>query len=208
MMPIGTPRVPYKSPGGGGWHWVDLWNALYRERIIFLGGFIEDDISNQLLGTMLYLDSIDSSRRMYFYITCLGGDLTPVMAIYDTMQSLQSPVATHCLGYAYNMAAYILAAGEKGRRSATPLSLIQLDAPAGGSQGQADDVQNETKELLRVRDYLFKELSKQTGQPFDKICEDFSRRKTFSAEEALDYGLIDRIVRPRPITENAVTQEA
>ncbi|XP_042473981.1 ATP-dependent Clp protease proteolytic subunit-related protein 2, chloroplastic-like isoform X1 [Zingiber officinale] len=136
MMPIGIPRVPYRTPGEGTWQWVDLWNALYRERVVFIGEHIDEEYSNQVLATMLYLDSIESSKKIYLYINGPGGDLTPSMSIYDTMQSLQSPVATHCVGYAYDMAAYILAAGEKGNRSGMPLCEIALQTPAGVARGQ------------------------------------------------------------------------
>ncbi|KAJ8555666.1 hypothetical protein K7X08_013162 [Anisodus acutangulus] len=196
MMPIGTPRVPYRNPTEGTWQWVDLWNALYRERVIFIGEEINEEFSNQILATMLYLDSIDDSKKLYLYINGPGGDLTPTMAIYDTMQSLKSAVGTHCVGYAYNLAAFLLAAGEKGNRFAMPLSRIALQSPAGAARGQADDIRNEADELLRIRDYLFKELSEKTGQAVEKVHKDLSRMKRFNAQEALEYGLIDRIVRP------------
>ncbi|KAG6788424.1 hypothetical protein POTOM_004490 [Populus tomentosa] len=252
MMPIGTPRVPYRTPGEGTWQWVDIWNALYRERILFIGQNIDEEFSNQILATMLYLDTIDDSKRMYLYINGPGGDLTPSLAIYDTMQSLKSPVGTHCVGFAYNLAGFLLTAGEKtkttpkftpaithlvivksrqlkcgivwgsdsstyefasfmsflwctlydsfsvskGNRSAMPLSRIALQSPAGAARGQADDICNEANELLRIRDYLYNELSKKTGQPFEKISKDLSRMKRFEAQDALEYGLIDRIIRP------------
>ncbi|KAE8055169.1 hypothetical protein FH972_012030 [Carpinus fangiana] len=208
MMPIGTPRVPYRTPGEGTWQWVDLWNALYRERVIFIGQHIDEEFSNQILATMLYLDSIDNSKKLYMYINGPGGDLTPSMSIFDTMQSLQSPVGTHCVGYAYNLAAFLLAAGEKGNRFAMPLSRIALQSPAGAARGQADDIQNEANELLRIRDYLFNELAKKTGQPVEKINSDLSRMKRFNAQEALEYGLIDRIVRPPRIKADAPRKDA
>ncbi|XP_071692644.1 ATP-dependent Clp protease proteolytic subunit-related protein 2, chloroplastic-like [Rutidosis leptorrhynchoides] len=208
MMPIGTPRVPYRVPGEGTWQWVDLWNALYRERVIFIGQNIDEEFSNQILATMLYLDSVDNSKRMYMYINGPGGDLTPSMAIYDTMQSLQSPIGTHCVGYAYNLAGFLLAAGEKGQRFAMPLSRIALESPAGAARGQADDIQNEANELLRIRDYLFKELAQKTGQPVEQVHKDLSRIKRFNAQEALDYGLIDKIVRPPRIKADAPRKEA
>lgn len=203
MMPIGTPRVPYRTPGEGTWQWVDLWNALYRERVIFIGQNIDEEFSNQVLATMLYLDSIESSKRLYMYINGPGGDLTPSLAIYDTMQSLKSPVATHCVGYAYNLAGFLLAAGEKGNRFAMPLSRIALQSPAGAARGQADDIRNEANELLRIRDYLYRELANKTGQPIEKVNKDLSRIKRFNAQEALEYGLIDRIVRPPRIKADA-----
>ncbi|CAI0417503.1 unnamed protein product [Linum tenue] len=208
MMPIGEPRVPYRTPGEGTWQWVDLWNALYRERVIFIGQEIDEEFSNQILGTMLYLDSVDESRRMYFYINGPGGDLTPSLAIYDTMQSLKSPVGTHCVGFAYNLAGFLLAAGEKGQRSAMPLSRIALQSPAGAARGQADDIRNEADELLRVKDYLYKELAKKTGQPFEKIDKDLSRMKRFDSQEALDYGLIDKIIRPPRVDEDTRPKDA
>ncbi|CAK9135963.1 unnamed protein product [Ilex paraguariensis] len=208
MMPIGTPRVPYRNPTEGTWQWVDIWNALYRERVIFIGQNIDEEFSNQILATMLYLDSIESSRRLYMYINGPGGDLTPSMAIYDTMQSLKSPVCTHCVGYAYNLAGFLLAAGEKGNRFAMPLSRIALQSPAGSARGQADDIRNEADELLRIRDYLFRELAQKTGQPEDKIHKDLSRMKRFNAQEALEYGLIDRVVRPPRIKADAPRKDA
>ncbi|OIS99585.1 PREDICTED: ATP-dependent Clp protease proteolytic subunit-related protein 2, chloroplastic-like [Nicotiana attenuata] len=203
MMPIGTPRVPYRNPTEGTWQWVDLWNALYRERIIFTGQHIDEEFSNQILATMLYLDSIDDSKKLYLYINGPGGDLTPSIAIYNTMQSLKSAVGTHCVGYAYNLAGFLLAAGEKGNRFAMPLSRIALQSPAGAARGQADDIRNEADELLRIRDYLFKELAEKTGQPVEKVHKDLSRMKRFNAQEALEYGLIDRIVRPPRIKADA-----
>ncbi|XP_058764012.1 ATP-dependent Clp protease proteolytic subunit-related protein 2, chloroplastic-like [Vicia villosa] len=208
MMPIGTPRVPYKTPGEGGWQWVDLWNALYRDRIIFIGQDIDEQFSNQILATMLYLDSIDSSEKLYMYINGPGGDLTPCMALYDTMQSLKTPIATHCIGQAYNFSAFLLAAGEKGYRTAMPLSRVALQSPAGSARGRADDFRNEADELLRVRDYLFDELASKTGQPREKITEDLNRMKRFNAQEALDYGLIDKIIRPRRIKPEAPSRNA
>ncbi|PKU86431.1 ATP-dependent Clp protease proteolytic subunit-related protein 2, chloroplastic isoform X1 [Dendrobium catenatum] len=207
MMPIGTPRVPYRTPGEGTWQWVDLWNALYRERVIFIGQHIDEEFSNQVLATMLYLDSMDDSKKLHLYINGPGGDLTPSMAIYDTMQSLKSPVGTNCVGYAYNLAGFLLAAGEKGNRVAMPLCRIALQSPAGAARGQADDVRNEANELLRIRDYLFGELAKKTGQPIEKINKDLSRMKRFNAQEALEYGMIDRILRPARIKADAPRKE-
>ncbi|XP_050230278.1 ATP-dependent Clp protease proteolytic subunit-related protein 2, chloroplastic [Mercurialis annua] len=207
MMPIGTPRVPYRTPGEGTWQWVDLWNALYRERVIFIGQNIDEEFSNQILATMLYLDTIDDSKRIYLYINGPGGDLTPTLAIYDTMRSLKSPVGTHCVGFAYNLAGFILAAGEKGNRSAMPLSRVALQSPAGAARGQADDIRNEANELLRIKDYLYNELAKHTGQPAEKINKDLSRMKRFNAQEALDYGLIDRIIRPPAVDADSASRD-
>ncbi|XVF52719.1 hypothetical protein PTKIN_Ptkin05aG0040900 [Pterospermum kingtungense] len=162
MMPIGTPKVPYRVPGEGTWQWIDIWNAL----------------------------------------------LTPSLAVYDTMKSLKSHIGTHCVGHAYNLAGFLLAAGEKGNRSAMPLSSIALQSPAGAARGQADDIRNEANELLRIRDYLFSELAKNTGQSVEKINKDLSRMKRLNAQEALEYGLVDRIVRPPRIKADAPRKDA
>ncbi|GJY14824.1 ATP-dependent Clp protease proteolytic subunit-related protein 2, chloroplastic [Tanacetum coccineum] len=144
MMPIGTPRVPYRVPGKGTWQWVDLWNTRYHERVIFIGQNIDEEFSNHILATMLYLDTVDNS-----YINGPGGDLD------------------HCVGYAYNLAGFLLAAGEKGQRFAMPLSRIALESPTRAACG--DDIQNEVNELLRIRDYLFKELAQKTDQPVEQV---------------------------------------
>lgn len=206
MMPIGTPQVMYNTPDG--FEMIDLSDALYRERVIFIGDEINEEFSNQILATMLYLDSLDSSKKLFMFISGPGGDLTPTMAIYDTMQSLNSSVATHCVGFAYNLAAFLLAAGEKGNRCSMPLSRIAFESPAGAARGQADDIRNEADELLRIRDYLFKELSEKTGQPIEKVHKDFSRVKRFTAPEALEYGLIDRILYPNRLDTDAPRRDA
>jgi ATP-dependent Clp protease protease subunit len=203
MMPIGTPRVPYKTPGENTWQWVDLWNALYRERIIFLGQDIDEEYSNQVLGTLLYLDSIENSKKIWLFINSAGGDITPSLALYDTIKSLKNDIGTHCIGFAYNMPAFILAGGEKGNRTGMPLSRVALTAPAGAARGRADDIRTEANELLRIRDYLFNELAENTGQPVDKIYQDLKWLKRFNAQTAVEYGLIDRIVRPSRIKADA-----
>ncbi|KAI9076628.1 hypothetical protein K1719_041393 [Acacia pycnantha] len=196
MMAIGTPKVPYKTPGEGTWQWIDLWNALYRERIVFIGETIDEEFSNQILATMLYLDSVDNSKKLYLYVNCPGGDLTPSLALYDTMQSLQSLVATFCMGFAYNLAAFIVSAGAKGNRTALPRARFVIEPPAGSARGQVDDIRNEANELLRINDYLYNELASKTGQPVETIRKDLKRKKAFSAQQAIEYGLIDRIIKP------------
>ncbi|KAK1564536.1 hypothetical protein Q3G72_005269 [Acer saccharum] len=162
---------------------------------------------------MLYLDSLDDSKRIYMYINGPGGDLTPCLAIYDTMQSLKSPIGTQCVGYAYNLAAFLLVADWQEKRIIAlqcpmPLSRIALQSPAGAARGQADDIRNEANELIRIKDHLYGELAKKTGQPLEKINQDLRRMKRFNAEEALEYGLIDRIVRPHRIKADAPRKEA
>ncbi|CAN6179527.1 unnamed protein product [Urochloa humidicola] len=205
VMSIGTPRVPYRTPGEGTWQWLDIWNALYRERIIFIGDNIDEEFSNQVLASMLYLDSIDNTKKILLYINGPGGDLTPCMALYDTMLSLKSPIGTHCLGFAFNLAGFILAAGEKGSRTGMPLCRISLQSPAGAARGQADDIENEANELIRIKNYLYGKLAEHTGHSVEKIHEDLSRVKRFDAEGALEYGIIDRIIRPSRIKKEGST---
>ncbi|GER30397.1 ATP-dependent Clp protease proteolytic subunit, partial [Striga asiatica] len=194
MMPIGVPHVVYRNPDEGTWTLIDLWNALYREKIVFLAEPITETYGNEVLATMLYLDTIDDDQKLYVFISSSGGDLSPSLAIYDTMQSLRTRVGTHCLGFAAGLTPFILAAGDKGSRSSMPINYILLQSPAGAARGKADDVQNEANELLRIRDYLFKELAEKTGQPIEKIYEDLSYSKMFKGKEAVEYGLIDRVL--------------
>ncbi|KAJ9147791.1 hypothetical protein P3X46_029912 [Hevea brasiliensis] len=195
MMPISTPRVPYRTPGEGTGQWVDLCNALH---VIFNGQNIDEEFSNQILATMLYLILLMIPRGSIYTLM-----LTRTLAIYDSTQSLKSPVGTHCVGFSYNLAGFLLAAGEQGNRSAMPLSRIAPQSPAGAARGQADDIRNETNELLRIKDYLYNELAKKTGQSSEKINKDLSRMKRFNAQKALEYGLIDRIIRPPPVDVDA-----
>ncbi|KAL6532155.1 hypothetical protein OROGR_014125 [Orobanche gracilis] len=194
MMALRTPRVLYRNPDGSRER-IDLWDAFYRDGVIFIAQQIDEEFSNRIIATMLYLDT-EYSKGLRLFINCKGGDLTPSMSIYDTMRNLKNPVATHCFGAAINMAGFLLAAGEKGHRSAMPSSLISLESPESAARDQTDDILSETDELLRIRDYLFKELAQNTGQPVEKIHKDLSRLKSFTkAEEAIEYGIIDRVIR-------------
>ncbi|GLJ21557.1 hypothetical protein SUGI_0399640 [Cryptomeria japonica] len=195
MMPISVPIVPYRMPGGG-YQWIDLNNALFRDRIICLSQFIDEGFSNAILGTLLYLDSVNSSEVLNILVMGSGGNVQPSLQIYDTMGSLSSPISTFALGYLCNLSGYILAAGDKGKRYTMPTSVITFEPIAGAARGNADDIMNEANELARIRDYLFKQLELKTGQPFEKIKKDMARRKLFAAQAAIDYGLVDQMVPP------------
>ncbi|XP_057478039.1 ATP-dependent Clp protease proteolytic subunit-related protein 2, chloroplastic [Actinidia eriantha] len=175
---------------------LDLWNALYRDRIVFIGNYINESFGNKILATLLYLDSTDNSKLLSVLINGVGGDITPSLSIYDTMQILRSPVGTRCVGSAFNLSAFLLAAGDKGFRLAMPMSRISMQPLAGTAQGKADAIINESYELLRFRDYIYEELAKKTGHPLEKINKDFKMTMYFDAKEAIEYGLIDDIVRP------------
>lgn len=195
MMPIGVPRVPYRTPKESSWQWVDIWNCLYRERIIFLSKPVDEELGNQLVATMLYLDSEDQ-KPLNLYINCSGGEVVPCLAIHDTMKHIRSDVGTVGFGGCMGMSGFLLAVGAKGRRNVLQNTHIMIHHPSGAARGQASDMNREAKELLRIRDYMDMILASATGQPFDKVAYDFSRNKYFDAKEALEYGIVDNIVKP------------
>ncbi|HBB36033.1 MAG TPA: ATP-dependent Clp protease proteolytic subunit [Cyanobacteria bacterium UBA8803] len=196
-MPIGVPKVPYQLPGSPYSDWIDIYNRLYRERIIFLGKEVDDDISNQIIAVMLYLDSEDNNKDIYLYINSPGGSVTAGMAIYDTMQHIKSDVVTICVGLAASMGSFLLAAGKKGKRLALPHSRIMIHQPSGGTRGQATDIEIEAREILRIRHQLNNIYAQNTGQPLAKIEKDMDRDFFMSAQEAKEYGLIDQVIEER-----------
>ncbi|MFQ4142900.1 ATP-dependent Clp protease proteolytic subunit [Chlorogloeopsis sp. ULAP02] len=197
-MPIGVPKVPYRMPGEQFTQWIDIYNRLYRERIIFLGRDIDDEIANQIIAVMLYLDSEDPGKDIYLYINSPGGMVTSGLAIYDTMQHIKSDVVTICVGLAASMGSFLLAAGTKGKRLALPHSRIMIHQPSGGTRGQATDIEIEAREILRIRRQLNQIYANNTGQPLERIEKDMDRDFFMSAQEAKDYGLIDRVIEERP----------
>jgi ATP-dependent Clp protease protease subunit len=194
-MPIGTPSVPYRLPGSQYERWVDIYTRLGVERILFLGSEVNDAIANSLVAQMLYLDSEDNSKPIYLYINSPGGSVTAGLAIYDTIQYVKSDVVTICVGLAASMGAFLLGAGTKGKRLALPHSRIMIHQPLGGtSQRQASDIEIEAREILRIKDMLNKSMSDMTGQELAKIEKDTDRDYFMSAAEAVEYGLIDRVI--------------
>jgi len=194
-MPIGTPSAPYRLPGSQYERWVDIYTRLGVERILFLGQEVNDGIANSLVAQMLYLDSDDNSKPIYLYINSPGGSVTAGLAIYDTIKYVKSDVVTICVGLAASMGAFLLAAGTKGKRVALPHSRIMIHQPLGGtSQRQASDIEIEAKEILRIKDMLNMSMADMTGQTFEKIEKDTDRDYFLSAEEAKNYGLIDRVI--------------
>jgi len=194
-MPIGTPKVPYRLPGSQFEQWIDIYTRLSQERIIFLGQEVTDGIANSIVAAMLYLDSDDPGKPIYLYINSPGGSVTAGMAIYDTMQYIKSDVITICVGLAASMGSFLLAAGTKGKRLALPHSRIMIHQPMGGTgRRQATDIEIEAKEILRVRHQLNELLAHHTGQPVDTIEKDTDRDNFMSAEEAAEYGLVDKVI--------------
>ncbi|RFP58088.1 MAG: ATP-dependent Clp protease proteolytic subunit [Limnothrix sp. CACIAM 69d] len=197
-MPIGIPQVPYRLPGSQYTQWISIYNRLYQERIIFLGKEVDDEIANEIVAVMLYLDSEDNSKDIVLYINSPGGSVTAGMAIYDTMQHIKSDVVTVCVGLAASMGAFLLAAGAKGKRLALPHARIMIHQPSmGGFRGQATDIDIEAKEILKTRSQLDEILALRTGQSLEKVKKDTERDYWLSAEESKDYGLIDRVIESR-----------
>jgi ATP-dependent Clp protease protease subunit len=193
-MPIGVPSVPYRLAGSSYEQWISLYERLFRERIIFLSEEVDDAIANAIVAYLLYLDSEDQTKPIYLYINSPGGSVTAGMAIYDTMQHIKSEVVTICVGMAASMGAFLLAAGSKGKRLALPHARIMIHQPLGGSRGQASDIEIEAKEILRIRQQLDRILADRTEKSLEKIQKDTDRDFFMSAQEAKEYGLIDKVI--------------
>ncbi len=172
----------------------DIFSRLLRERIIFLGSEIDDDVANSIVAQLLLLDSENSEKDIMLYINSPGGVITAGMAIYDTMKLIKADVSTICLGDAASMGAFLLSGGTKGKRLALPNSRIMIHQPLGGAKGQATDIEIEAKEILRMKAMLNELLAEHTGQKLETIKKDTERDNFMSAEEALKYGLIDKII--------------
>jgi ATP-dependent Clp protease, protease subunit len=179
----------------------DIYSRLLRDRIIFLGTGVTDEIANLVIAQMLFLEAEDSEKEIHFYINSPGGLVTAGLAIYDTMQYIRSPVATYCMGQAASMGALLLAAGEKGKRFALPHSRILIHQVMGSFTGQASDVDIQAKEILRLREKLNTILSRHTGQPLDRITLDTDRDYFMSGDEAKEYGLVDQVITHRALTQ-------
>ena len=179
---------------GRGERAYDIYSRLLKDRIIFLGTAINDDVSNLVIAQMLYLESEDPDKEIFFYLNTPGGHVSSGLAIYDTMQYIKSPVSTFCMGQAASMGALLLAAGQKGKRYALPHSRILIHQPLGGFQGQATDIDIQAREILRLKEDLNQLLAELTGQPIKKITNDTERDYYMTGEQAKLYGIIDEII--------------
>ncbi|MBI3082542.1 MAG: ATP-dependent Clp endopeptidase proteolytic subunit ClpP [Gemmatimonadetes bacterium] len=173
----------------------DIFSRLLMDRIVFLGAPINDDVSNIVIAQLLFLDADNPERDIYLYINSPGGIVSSGMAIYDTMQFLRAPVNTICMGMAASMSAFLLAAGTRGKRSALPHARIMIHQPSGGAQGTASDIEIQAKEILYLRAKLNELYSRHTGKTVEQIEKDMDRDRFMSAEEAVDYGLIDKVIQ-------------
>jgi len=203
QRPEATIAGPMASPGvlptvveqsGRGERAFDIYSRLLRERIIFLGTGIDDQVADALVAQLLFLEAEDPEKDIQIYINSPGGSVTAGLAIYDTMQQVAPDVVTICYGLAASMGAFLLSGGTKGKRLALPNARIMIHQPLGGAQGQAVDIEIQAKEILFLKDTLNGLMAEHTGQPLDKIAEDTDRDYFLSPAEAVQYGLIDRVV--------------
>jgi len=187
-----VPMVIEKSQFGE--RAFDIYSRLLRDRIIFVGGPIDDNVSNLIIAQLLFLDSENSAKDIQMYINSPGGSVSAGLAIYDTMKHIKSEVSTICVGMAASMGAFLLAGGSKGKRFALPNSRIMLHQVAGGVEGQATDIEIQAKEIMRLKKQMNEILSKNTGQKLEKVEKDTDRDYWFSPKEAVAYGLIDKVL--------------
>ena len=177
----------------------DIYSRLLKDRIIFMGEQVHDDMANIVIAQMLFLESEDPGKDVNIYVNSPGGSVTAGLAIYDTMQYIKPDVATICMGQATSMGAILLAAGTKGKRYALPHARVMIHQPLGGAQGQATDIDIQAKEILKIKDLVQRILAEHTGQPMKKIREDTERDYFMDSQEALEYGLIDKVITEREI---------
>ncbi|MCL0070541.1 ATP-dependent Clp protease proteolytic subunit [Dehalococcoidia bacterium] len=187
--------------GSRGERAFDIFSLLLKERIIFLGTPINDQIANLIVAQLLYLEREDPDKDINLYIHCPGGIINAGLAIYDTMQLVRCDVSTICVGLAASMGTLLLCAGAKGKRYALPNATIHMHQPVGGAQGQASDIEIHAREILRLQDKIRNILAKHTGQPYEKIARDSDRDFYLSAEQSLEYGLVDEILAKPPAGE-------
>ena len=176
----------------------DIYSRLLKDNIIFLGTAIDDSVANALVAQMLFLESEDPDKDIQIYINSPGGSVTAGLAIYDTMQFVKNDIVTYCVGQAASMAAMLLASGTKGKRFALPNARIMIHQPSGGAQGQASDIEITYKEIQRLKDMMHEMLAKHTEQPVKKIIRDMDRDYFMSSQEAMEYGIIDKVLSERP----------
>jgi ATP-dependent Clp protease, protease subunit len=190
---------------GRGERAFDIYSRLLRERIIFLGQQVTDELANSIVAQLLFLEADDPEKDIYLYINSPGGSVSAGMGIFDTMNYIRPDVSTICLGLAASMGAFLLSAGTKGKRLSLPHARIMIHQPIGGAEGQATDIAIQAKEIIKTKRRLNEYLAAHTGQPFDRISEDTERDFFMSPEESMEYGLIDKVINNRPSATRPVS---
>ncbi len=193
MTPNLVPGTPVAASSGGGFGF-DIYQELLKERIVFLGQQVDDTIANSIAAQMLYLAGQDPDKDIWLYINSPGGSVTAGMAIYDTMQFVKPEIATVCLGMGASMGQFLLTAGAPGKRYARPHARILMHQPSAGVQGQASDIAIQAENLIKIKQQMAELIAEHSGQPVEQIIADSDRDKWFTAEEARDYGLLDRVI--------------
>ena len=195
---MSTYYIPYViEQTGRGERSYDIYSRLLKDRIVFLGTQVMDDVANSIVAQLLFLESEDPDKDIHLYINSPGGSVTAGMAIYDTMQYIKSPVSTICVGMAASMAAILLSGGARGKRLALPNAEVMIHQPLGGTSGQASDIEIHARNILNTRKRMNAILARHTGRDVEKVAQDTDRDNFMTAQEALDYGLIDRIIESR-----------
>ena len=190
--------IPYViEQTGRGERSYDIYSRLLKDRIVFLGTEVEDGVANSIIAQLLFLESEDPEKDIHLYINSPGGSVTAGLAIYDTMRYIKSPVSTICVGLAASLAAVLLSSGAKGKRLALPNAEMMIHQPSGGTRGQATDIEIHARNILRTRERLNRILAARTGRDIEDVARDTERDTFMTAEEALQYGLIDRIIDSR-----------
>jgi ATP-dependent Clp protease protease subunit len=179
----------------------DIYSRLLKDRIVFMGSPVYDEIANVIVAQLLFLESQDPDKDVHFYINSPGGSITAGMAIYDAMQLIRPDVQTYCIGQCASMGAWLLAAGAKGKRHALPNSRVMIHQPLGGATGQATDIEIQAQEIIKTKQHMIDLLQSHTGMDRDKIVEDIDRDYFLSAQEALDYGIVDNVLARPPQAE-------
>ena len=195
MATIYPPYIIERSSRGE--RTYDIFSRLLMDRIVFLGAPINDDVANIIIAQLLFLEADNPERDVYLYINSPGGVVSAGMAIYDTIQFMRAPVNTICMGMAASMGAFLLACGRHGKRSALPHARIMIHQPSGGAQGTASDIEIQAREVLYLRQQLNELFSKHTGQLLDKVQSDIDRDRYMSADEAVKYGIIDKVIQQK-----------
>ena len=192
------PMVVEQSPRGE--RAYDIYSRLLKDRVVFLGTGVNDEVANAVIAQLLFLDSEDPEKDIYLYINSPGGEINAGLAIYDTMNHVQADVSTICVGQASSMGALLLSTGARGKRRALPHSRVMIHQPWGGFQGQASDIEIRAREILKLKQRLNEILAENTGRPLATVAKDTDRDYFMSAQEALEYGIVDEVIQPRRVT--------
>jgi ATP-dependent Clp protease protease subunit len=193
-MPIGVPRVGYRLPGDPAAMWVDLYNRLYRDRVLFLASDLDDELANQIVGILTYLNIENPKDRVFLYINSLGGAMTCGLSVFDVIQYVHCPVSTICVGTAASMASFVLAGGDRGNRVILPHARVMLHQPAGGSTGQSTDILMESREIQRLKVRVTELYAERTKMEVKRIASDIDRDHFYTPMEAEIFGLVDCVI--------------